>query len=433
MTSNEPTSDLFKGQQSILVLLNLGVLAALTLIHIFFLSLLGPPSRALLLTLTGRFFLFVVELLWLQRAELFNRSTVVIYQQLSVWLNLAFAFLVSYLAGSSSASGVPDAHYAVLMIPPIISAAFYFRLQGALAVSTVATVLTFLQVWFFYRAHPPTDITEYFEAATVGLIFIAVTLVTWLLVSNLQREQMRLKDNLAELRATRDRLVVEEKLAAVGRLASGIAHEIRNPVAMISSSLALAMRHGRESALRNEMFGVATQEAARLETLTSDFLNYARSKTPKRTPVALADSLSYVASLGSAKANEGNVEIKLEVAPDLSARIDEFQIQHALLNLLTNAFEAMPDGGCVTLGAKPEADNELTLYVENCGEPISDEAAAHIFEPFFTTKQRGTGLGLSIVHSIAQAHGGRATLAVNKPGQVRFCITFPDGHNRSTT
>lgn len=429
MTATEPTFDLFKGQQSILVLLNLGVLAALTLVHVFFLSLLGPPSRALLLTLTLRFFVLIVELLWLQRAEVVNRSTLVVYQQLSVWLNLAFASLVSYLAGSSSVTGVPDAHYSVLMIVPIISAAFYFRLPSALAVSTVATVLTFLEVWFFYRAHPPTDITEYFEAATVSLIFIVVTLVTWLLVSNLHREQRRLKDNLAELHATRDRLVVEEKLAAVGRLASGIAHEIRNPVAMISSSLNMAMREGLDSAMRDEMFDVATQEAARLETLTSDFLAYARSKTPDRKPVTLLDSLTYVASLGSAKASESNVEIKLDVARDLSARIDEFQIQQALLNLLTNAFDAMPHGGCVTLGARAEADNGVTIYVENCGERISGEAAAHIFEPFFTTKHKGTGLGLSIVHNIAQAHGGRATLAVNKPGQVRFCITFPDGQS----
>lgn len=418
--------DFFKRDQSVLVLLNLGVLAALVLVHISFLALLGLPSRLLLIVLTGRFLTLIAELLWLQSSVELRRSLVGAYQQLSIWLNIGFAFLVSYLAGASSVAGVSDTHYSVLMILPIISAAFYFRLPGALVVSTVAIAVTFLQVWLFYHSHPPADITEYFEAATVGLIFLVVALVVWLLVSNLNREQLKLKENLAELYATRDRLVAEEKLAAVGRLASGIAHEIRNPVAMISSSLAMATRQERDSAMRTEMFDVAAQEAARLERMTSDFLAYARAKPPDRRPVALVDTLGYVASLVSAKASENKVEIKLNVPPDLRVLIDDFQIQQALLNLLTNAFEAMPSGGVVTLGAIREMEDEVTIYVENSGGRVDAEVAEHIFEPFFTTKQKGTGLGLSIVHNIAQAHGGRATLGVNESGGVRFCMSFPD-------
>lgn len=178
--------------------------------------------------------------------------------------------------------------------------------------------------------------------------------------------------------------------------------------------------------MRAEMFDVAAQEAARLERMTSDFLAYARVKSPNRRPVALVDTLGYVASLVSAKASESEVEIKLNLSTDLRALIDDFQIQRALLNLLTNAFEAMPSGGVVTLGAIRETEHEVTIYVENSGERVGAEVAEHIFEPFFTTKQRGTGLGLSIVHNIAQAHGGRATLGVNESGRVRFCISFPN-------
>ena len=431
MPISELTFDLFKRQQSMLVLLNLGALAALVPVHISFISLLGLPSQVLLITLTVRFLLLIAELYWLQSAQVFRRSLVNAYHHLSIWLNLGFAFLVSHLAGFSSPTGIPDTHYSVLMILPIISAAFYFRLPGALAVSTVAAALMSLQVWLFYRTHPPADLTEYFEVATVSLTFLVVSLVVWLLVSNLNREHIKLQENLTELHATRDRLAQEEKLAAVGRLASGIAHEIRNPVAMISSSLTVATQQEQDPATRSEMYDVAAQEAARLERMTSDFLSYARSRILDRKSVALIDTLDYIASLGSAKASESNIEIKLDVVPGLRTLIDEFQIQQALLNLITNAFDAMPTGGVVTLGAHQETSHELTIYVENSGERISDEAVAHLFEPFFTTKEKGTGLGLSIVRNIAQAHGGRATLGVNKSGRVRFCITLPDEQTRS--
>lgn len=443
MKVNDPASDFesFKEEQSILILLNLAVLAGLVLVHVSFLTLLGPPSRLLILLVTARFLSLIAELIWLQNTTLLLKHwPVIAYRHVAIWLSIAFAFLASYVAGSEGVAGEADIHYSVLMVLPIISAAFYFSLPGALGVTAVTIVLTFLQVLFFFQRHPPTDINEYFEAATVCLIFLVVAVVVWLLVSYLRREQIKLRENLEELYRTRDRLVAEEKLAAVGRLASGIAHEIRNPVAMISSSLTVATRHEKDSALRTEMFEVAAQEAARLEKMTGDFLDYARVKAPVRNSVMLIDTLGYVASLGKAKASQTNIVIGLDVSPDLKATIDDAHIQEALLNLLTNAFDAMPAGGVVTLGAHAsEGDREITIYVENSGERITDEIATHLFEPFFTTKQKGTGLGLPIVHNIAQSHGGSATLAINEAGRVRFSITIPNmtetksENQRSTT
>lgn len=417
----------FKGEQSILVLLNLAVLAGLVLVHVAFISLLGLPSRMLLILVTVRFLLLIGELLWLQNMRsLWRPGPIAMYRHLAIGLSITFAFLVSYVAGRVDVKVLVDSHYSVLMVLPIISAAFHFRLPGALAVTALTVALTFLQVWFFFQRHPPTDLSEYFEAATVCLIFVVVALVVSILVAGLHRGQMKLKENLAELYRTRDRLMAEEKLAAVGRLASGIAHEIRNPVAMISSSLTVAMRQEKDSLIRAEMFEVAAQEAARLEKMTGDFLEYARMKTPVRSAVPLVDTLGYVATLGKAKASQIDSVIRLDVPPDLNALIDDAQMQAALLNLLTNALDAMPTGGLVTLGAYVGEDHELTIYVENSGGKVSDEDARRVFEPFFTTKQRGTGLGLSLVHSTAQAHGGTATLAINEVGCVRFCITLPD-------
>lgn len=420
-----PDLESFKGEQSVLILLNLAVLAGLLFVHITFLSLLGPPSNLLIIVVAARFLMLIGELLWLQNLNTNRRWPVTLYRHLSIWLSIGFAFLASYVAGAAGVSAISDSHYSVLMVLPIISAAFYFRLPGALAVTAVAIAVTFLEVWLFFRRHPPSDASEYFEAATVCLIFLVVGLLVWLLVAYLRREQLRLKANLAELNRTRDRLVTEEKLAAVGRLASGIAHEIRNPVAMISSSLTMATRQSNNSQIRDEMFEVATQEAARLEKMTTDFLEYARIRNPVTKRVFLRDTLGYVATLVKAKASQTNIVLNLDVSRDLQAMIDDWQIQGALLNLLTNAFEATPSGGEVTLGAFTNVDGDLVIYVENSGDRLSDEVGQHIFEPFFTTKEKGTGLGLSIVHRIARSHGGNAMLAINESGRVRFAITIP--------
>jgi signal transduction histidine kinase len=427
MKSPNVASDLesFKREQSLLILLNLAVLAGLLFVHVSFLSLLGPPSNLLIIVVAARFLMLIGELLWLQDLKTNRRWPVTLYRHLSIWFSIGFAFLAAYVAGAAGLSTIPDSHYSVLMVLPIISAALYFRLPGALAVTAVAIAVTFLQVWVFFRRHPPSDVSEYFEAATVCLIFLVVGPLVWSLVTYLRREQLRLKANLAELNRTRDRLVTEEKLAAVGRLASGIAHEIRNPVAMISSSLIMATRQSNNSQIRDEMFEVATQEAARLEKMTNDFLEYARIRNPDTKPVFLRETLGYVATLVTAKANQTDIVLNLDVSQDLQATIDDCQVQGALLNLLTNAFDATPSGGEVKLGAFTGDDGDVVIYVENSGDRLSDEVGKHIFEPFFTTKQKGTGLGLSIVHRIARSHGGNAMLAINESGRVRFAITIP--------
>ncbi|HWQ35161.1 MAG TPA: ATP-binding protein [Blastocatellia bacterium] len=413
------TLRLFRQQETTLALLNLAVIAALLLVHAAFISLLGLPSRWLVLALAARFLLLIVELIWLQRlTQPPSPALAAAWTHYSIWINIAFAFLAAHLGGAA------DTHYSVLMVLPVIAAAWRFSLPGTLAIAAVAIALTFLEVRLFFRSHPPAQTSEYFEAATVSLIFLVVALVVRLLVRNLRREELKLRESLAELRRTQDRLVAEEKLAAIGRLSSGIAHEIRNPVAMISSSLTMA-NQSSDAALRTEMFEIAAQEATRLERLTTEFLTYARGKEPERRRVKLGATLGYVVSLMKAQAAESNVALRLECPVEFEASVDDFQIQQALLNLLGNALDATPSGGRILIGGSVNERNELTLFVENSGERIPDEVAARIFEPFFSTKNKGTGLGLAIVRNIAQAHRGRAELTMNEPGRVRFSLIIP--------
>lgn len=410
----------FKRQESSLILLNLAVLASLFLVHILFFPLLGPPSKYLLMALAARFLSQVLELFWLQSLkEPLPARVAKLYSHFSIWINLAFAFLASCLGG------VADSHYWVLIVLPVISAAFRFGIAGTISIVTVAVMLTFLQVWLYFKKRPPVDSSEYFEAATVALIFVVVAVVVRLLVGYLRHEQAALKHSLSELQHTRDKLVVEEKLAAVGRLSSAIAHEIRNPVAMISSSLAMATRPDAVPALQQEMFEIAGQEALRLEKLTNDFLAYARVKEPERKSVSMVTTLQYIVSIVKARAAEVMITIEVDCRTDLTAMVDDVQIQQALLNLALNATEATPEHGRVMIGAYAGANNALNIYVEDSGSPVSSNARSRIFEPFFTTKPGGTGLGLAIVRNIVRAHGGEVSLAVNEPGRVRFLLVIP--------
>ena len=407
----------YKKQESVLILLNLAVLAALFFVHIVFLSVLGRPTWSLLITLAIRFAILIIELMWVQRLTIGSEWLINIHVYLSVVLNIAFAFLASIL------SGIPDSHYSVLMIIPIISAAYRFSSLKTIIVVVVAVVLTTLEVWLYFRWNPPVDVSEYFEAATVSLLFLVVAIVVRLLVGNLRNEEEKLSESLDELRRLQERLVAEEKLAAIGQLSSAIAHEIRNPVSMISSSLKMAEGREPESPIAQEMFGIAAIEAKRLETLTSDFLAFARTKEPQLKATPVRASLDYLAALSKALAAEKDVSIDIVCDDSLEFTMDADQMHRAMLNLLTNALNATPRHGHVVIGAEKHGSRS-TLYVDNTGQKIPDENVSRIFEPFFTSGPKGTGLGLPIVRKIAHSHGGEVLLTGNEHGRVRFEIQF---------
>lgn len=417
-SDNSPTAETYKRREVPLILLNIGVLAALFVVHVGFLWQIGAPSAALLATLAIRFVLLIGELYWLQRLDDHTDAKILaIHGRVAIVLNIVFAFAASLLGGTA------DSHYSVLMIIPIIQAAFRFRLGPTLAIVAATVILTFLEVWIFFLRRPPVEYGEFFEAATVSLIFLVVGVVVQLLAGGLRGEEIKLQTSLRELRETQARLVAEEKLAAVGALAGSIAHEIRNPVAMIASSLEMAAKQPVGTPLRSEMMDIAAVESKRLETLTDDFLSFARRRELSVKSENVRDTLAYVASLAKARFSERRIEIEVDCEPQLAASFDAGQIQQALLNLMINAADASADDGVVRVGAT--RSNTVVLFVENEGEAIGADEADRLFEPFFTTKPRGTGLGLAIVGNIAKAHGGVCRLAVNQPRHVRFEIELP--------
>ena len=319
-----------------------------------------------------------------------------------------------------------DSHYPVLFVLPLLSAAFRFSFPAALALMTLASSLTIGQVWLFGRSRAQMAPSEYFESLTMALIYLVVTPVVAMLVRGLRQRELDLRRHAEELQRTRDRLVAEEKFAAIGRLASAVAHEIRNPVTTIVTSLVTATKPTTSAEIREELFDIAGREASRLERVTTDFLAYAKPRPVETRETSLASALGYVGDLLRSRADSRDVRVRVEVDDGLSASVDAFQLHQALLNLGLNAVQAALPGSTVLLRSWVAA-GQVTLAIENVGPAMPEAVVRRLFEPFFTTRGDGTGLGLSIARNIARAHGGDVVLAANGPTVVRFDIVLPQG------
>lgn len=411
-----------------LILINLVLMACVLLLQLSFQSALGWPTRLILLLFGSRFLMQTAELQWISArdAPLKARSQY-LYSRFSILMHLAFGAAVSLCSNDE------DSHYAVLLILPVIAAGFRVSLPGTLLIAGAASLVCLLEVWDIGRSGAPVIPTEFFEAFGTSLIFFLVGSVVWLLANNVRKEQVQLRKTMLELELTRDRLVQEEKMAALGRLSSGIAHEIRNPIAMISSSLAMARESAGDPGIGEEMLAIATQEAQRLEQFTSEFLIYARNRVPQLEWTSAASIVKYVAELSRAHAARESLTVECTFAEDHIVQVEPFQVHQALLNLISNAIDASPAGSTMDIGFEVRAPDGIVFFVQNGGEAISPDVVPQLFEPFYTTKPRGTGLGLAIASKIAQAHRGTLSLDSNKPGAVRFAIHIPTSKETDTS
>jgi signal transduction histidine kinase len=177
------------------------------------------------------------------------------------------------------------------------------------------------------------------------------------------------------------------------------------------------------------MYEIATKEAARLERLTTDFLAYARPRSPSLALSDVADSIGYIADICRPRAAANNIQVHSKSEGPLLAEIDSGQLQQAILNLAMNAVEASAPGGSVFLRGRREGVRNI-IEIENENGPIHAATVPYIFEPFFTTKSGGTGLGMGIARNIILAHGGEIVLAQNDAQAIRFVVSLPAGAER---
>ncbi|MFB3817970.1 MAG: PAS domain-containing sensor histidine kinase [Candidatus Methylomirabilales bacterium] len=236
--------------------------------------------------------------------------------------------------------------------------------------------------------------------------------------------------HLAERRALETAMVREQRLSAMGNLAAGAAHEIRNPLNAISVGLQrLRLEFAPAAAPDREEYARFTRlmqaEVARLDTIVDRFLALARPLRLSLTEESLAGLLQEtLALLGSQAAAQG-VEIRAALGgADVRVRMDRQQLTQAVMNVLLNALQAMPHGGRleVRVAAAPET---VEVGIADSGPGIPPAHADRIFEPYFTTKEGGTGLGLALSRKIVQEHGGDLRLAASPAGGAAFVIALP--------
>ncbi len=235
--------------------------------------------------------------------------------------------------------------------------------------------------------------------------------------------------DLSEVRRLEEEVRRREKLAAIGKLAAGAAHEIRNPLSSIKGYAAYFGGKFPEGSEERESAAIMVREADRLNRVISELIEFARAGElrPRRANIGeiAAHSLRLIrpdaAAKGIAVETEG-----IEDAPDWV--LDPDRITQALLNLLLNAVQAMDKGGALRLRAGVSPDGRAFFAVEDQGPGMDPETAARVFDPYFTTKAAGTGLGLTIAHNVAEAHGGEIVVA-SAPGKGSvFTLRLPRLH-----
>lgn len=224
--------------------------------------------------------------------------------------------------------------------------------------------------------------------------------------------------DITEFKELQSRIKLRERLEGLGEMAAGIAHELRNPMAVITG-YANILKKKADPSLR-EVVELLEKEISLMDNIIRDFLSFARYEEPNLIAINLERLVQEV--MEGLSISQG-IELSVEIGPSEGLMADETLLRQALRNLIQNSLDAMPEGGRLTIKGE-RGDNYYRISVSDTGKGIPAEIQEKIFLPFFTTKERGTGLGLAIVHKVVTAHGGEITFETSERGTT-FIVSLP--------
>ncbi|MEA3396628.1 MAG: GAF domain-containing protein, partial [Chloroflexota bacterium] len=243
-------------------------------------------------------------------------------------------------------------------------------------------------------------------------------------------ENARLYETEREQRKLAERswsqLVQSEKLAATGRLAASLAHEINNPLQAIHNSLQLLLSFSLEADEQHEYLQMADEEVARLIGMVTRILDFARRPQQELRPTNVNDVLEKVLTLSGKYLQHRRIVLRRDLSPDLPVILaSPNELGQVFLNLVLNAMDAMPEGGTLRVASRMTEDGRLIMTISDTGHGISPEHLTRAFEPFFSTKEKGTGLGLFVSHNIVRRHGGEITVQSKVGAGTTFTVRLP--------
>ncbi|MGA8144516.1 MAG: ATP-binding protein [Candidatus Acidiferrales bacterium] len=344
--------------------------------------------------------------------------------------------LATLLVNHTGDIGINSTYYPIYYLP-VVTAALYF---GPLATLLWTTLSSLAYCSLLYPALQEYDLTA--EGATdlairILFFYIAAVLINRFAFEN--RRQVHKYQELSEqlevtnrqLRRAEADARRSERLAALGQLSAGLAHEIRNPLGVIKGSAEmLSQKIEASNPLASELAGYIGTEVNRLNSLVTRFLDFARPSRLELRPTQLSAVLDRVLDAAQNQFSGAQVTIDRQYAPGTPDVLVDAQLcEQIFVNLITNAYQAMHLRGRIRISIGPESQNGkagVGVIVEDSGPGVPAESREQIFNPFFTSKKEGVGLGLSIVAKIIDDHRGSIRLE-SEPGQgARFHVFLPE-------
>jgi two-component system sensor histidine kinase PilS (NtrC family) len=229
--------------------------------------------------------------------------------------------------------------------------------------------------------------------------------------------------DLTSFKEMQEKMRRSEYLAALGKISSGIAHEIRNPLGSISGALELLKEVKELKEQDRTLLDIVIRETQRLNQLITEMLEFSRSRGPQKVLTSLATLLQETVKIFSPSVKSQGIEIKLEIEKELLAEVDPFQMKQVFWNLLKNAAQAMSKGGEIIVKGWKDTKQAI-IEIQDQGPGIQEQEKKRIFEPFYTTKYKGLGMGLALVHQIITNHGAKIEVLSGKNKGTTFRISI---------
>jgi signal transduction histidine kinase len=351
---------------------------------------------------------------------------------LSVLMKIALATTLLYHTGDLAINSI----YWPIFYLPAITSAIYFGPLATLA-WTLLSSLAYCALLIPVRNYGLTWEDNYSVLAIrIPFFFLTAMLVNRFAVENRRQAaiQRALSDTLEQTNVQLRRAEAEarrsERLAALGQLSAGLAHEIRNPLGVIKGSAEmLAKQLQNAQPLAAELAGYISSEVNRLNALVARFLDFARPLRLELQPQQVTEIIDHAAESAHTQMPDAQVAVERNYTPNLPpVYADERFCESVFSNLITNAYQAMDGHGLLTISAAPESSNGskgVTVTIEDSGPGVSPEMREQIFNPFITSKKDGVGLGLSIVAKIVDEHRGWIRLDPGSTRGARFRVFLP--------